>query len=132
MYLSKGDILSYCVTYKNNGFLLTHKGLITINEIHEANGLIHGHEEFDSHKYQIINLLDADFSKINQSKSIEPAATDLVASKIRSNIKVAIVVREAKAINFCKLYVSESKQYGSPWDFEIFSELEAALQWACT
>ena len=123
--------MSYCVTYKNNGFFLTHKGLITINEIHVSNGLIHGHEKFDSHKYQIINLLDADFSKINLSKSIEPAATDLVASKIRSNIKVALVVREAKAINFCKLYISDSKKNNSPWDFEIFSELEAALQWAC-
>lgn len=70
----------YYLNYKNNGFFLTHKGLITIDEIHEANGLIHGHEEFDSHKYQIINLLDADFSTINQSESIEPAATDLVMS----------------------------------------------------
>ena len=125
------DILPFSLIYKNNGFFLTHKGLISIDEIHEANGLIHGHEDFDAHKYQIINLLDADFSTINQNKSVEPAATDLVASKTRPNIKVALVVREAKAVNFCKLYILESKQDDSPWDFEIFSELEGALQWAC-
>lgn len=124
--------MSYLLTYKQNGFFLTHKGLITIDEIHEANGLIHGHEEFDSHRYQIINLLDADFSTINQNESKEPAATDLVASRIRSNIKVALVVREALAMNFCTLYISVSKQDGSSWVFEIFSELESALQWART
>ena len=124
--------MSYSVTYKNNGFFLTHKGLITIDEIHEANGLIHGHAEFDFHNYQIINLLDADFSKISQRKSIEPAATDLVASKIQSKVNVALVVSEAKAVKFCELYILESNQNSSPWNFEIFSELEAALQWVST
>jgi len=123
--------LSYSVTYKNNGFFLTHKGLITIDEIHEANGLIHGHAEFDFHNYQIINLLGADFSEISQRKSVEPAATDLAASKIQSKVNVALVVREAKAVNFCELYILESKQNDSPWNFEIFPELEAALRWAC-
>jgi len=123
--------LSYSVTYKNNGFFFTHKGLITIDEIHEANGLIHGHAEFDFHNYQIINLLGADFSEISQRKSVEPAATDLAASKIQSKVNVALVVREAKAVNFCELYILESKQNDSPWNFEIFPELEAALRWAC-
>ena len=124
--------MPYHISYKNNGLFLTHKELITIDEIHEANGILHGHEEFDSHRYQIINLLDADFSTISQSKSIEPAATDLVASKTKSNVKVALVVRDARAINFCRLYISESKQLGSPWDFEIFSDLEVALEWSST
>ena len=109
--------MSYCLSYKNNGYFLTHKGQITIEEIHEANGLIHGHEEFDSHKYQIINLLDADFTTISKNKSNEPAATDLAASKTRPNVNVALVARETNAINFCKRYISESKQRGSQWDF---------------
>lgn len=117
------------MSYKNNVFFLEHKGLITIDEINEANGLIHGHEEFDSHEYQIINLLNSDFSSIIQSKHKEPAATDLAASKTRSNVKVAFVAHETKAINFCNLYISESKRCGSPWDFEIFSNLESTLEW---
>ena len=132
MHLSTGDILSYHVTYKNNGFFLRHEGFLTISELHEANGLIHGHEKFDYHKYQIINLLDADLSTINESKSTELAATDLAASKTQSNIKVALVVREAQAINFCKGYISKSMESGSPWDFELFPELEDALQWVST
>jgi len=124
--------MSYYLNYKNDGYFLTHKGLITIDEIHEANGLIHGHEEFDSHKYQVINLLDADFSTISQSKSKEPAITDLVASKTRPNVNVALVARETYAINFCKRYISESKQRGSQWDFEIFSDLIDALEWCGT
>jgi len=124
--------MSYYLSYKNNGYFLTHKGHITIDEIHEANGLIHGHEEFDSHKYQIIHLLDADFSTISQSKSKEPAATDLIASKTRPNVNVALVVRETNAINFCKHYISESKQGGSQWDFEMFSDLKGALEWCGT
>ena len=124
--------MPYYLNYKNDGFYIAHKGLITIDEIHEANGLIHGHEEFDSHKYQVINLLDADFSTISQSKSKEPAVTDLVASEIRPIVNVALVARETNAINFCKSYISESKQRGSQWGFEIFSDLTAALEWCRT
>ena len=124
--------MSYSLNYKNNGFFLTHKGRITIDELHEANGRIHGHKEFDSHKYQIINLLDADFSKISEDKSIEPALTDLIASKTRTNVNVALVVKEANSINFCKSYILESQKHGSKWDFEIFSDLKSALEWCGT
>jgi len=124
--------MSYNLNYKSNGFFLTYKGFITINEINASNGLMHGHEEFDSHKFQIINLLEADFSLINKSRSREPAATDLVASRFSSKVKVALVVREVNAVNFCEQYIKESISGGSPWDFKIFSELEDALQWSCT
>ena len=124
--------MSYTLSYENNGFFLTHKGCITINELHEANGRIHGHEEFDSHKYQIINLLDADFSKISEDKSIQPALTDLSASITRPNVNVAIVARETNSINFCKGYISESQKHGSNWSFEIFPDLKSALEWCGT
>jgi len=124
--------MAYDFSFKNNGFFVSHKGIITIDEISEANGLIHGHEYFDSHRYQIINLLQADFSEILQSRSKEPAATDWAASRYQSNVKVAIVAQEDKAVDFCKQYISESKQSGSPWDFKIFSDLEGALEWVGT
>jgi len=124
--------MSYTVNYKNNGFFLTHKGLVTISELHEANGCIHGHKNFDSQAYQIINLLDADFSKISEKKSIEPALTDLSASKTRPNVKVALIAKEINSINFCKGYIFESQKHDSKWEFKIFSDLQSALEWCDT
>ena len=89
--------MSYSLSYRDKGFFLTHKGVISIDEINEANGQIHGHEEFDSHKYQIIDLLNADFSEILLTKAKQPGATDSAASKTKGNIKVALLVEEEKA-----------------------------------
>ncbi len=124
--------MAYDFSFKNNGFFVSHKGMITIDEISEANGRIHGHEYFDSHRYQIINLLQADFSEIDQSSSEEPAATDWVASRFQRNVKVAIVVLEDKAVDFCKQYIYESKNIDSPWVFELFADIKDALKWAET
>lgn len=77
-------------------------------------------------------MLQADFSEIIQSRSEEPAATDWVASRYQRNVKVAIVAQEDKAVDFCKQYIFESKNMGSPWGFKLFAEIKSALEWAET
>ncbi|MEH6528481.1 MAG: hypothetical protein V7718_00900 [Porticoccus sp.] len=81
------------------------------------------------HKYQIINLLNADFSSIDQTKVVMPAATDWAASITRANIKVAMVAQEPLSIAFCQNYIAISQEMGSPWLFKLFSELKDAYQW---
>lgn len=121
--------MAYRLTYKDKTFLLVHTGMISIGEINESNGVIHGHEKFDSHKYQIVDLLNADFSEMSLTMARQPGATDSAASKTKTNIKVALLVEEEKAIKFCNEYISIAKKMGSNWSFELFTNMELALKW---
>lgn len=121
--------MAYRLQFKNNGFILEHTGLTTIEEINEINALVHGHESFDTHVYQIVNLLGADFSVINQETAEIPAATDQVASRGRAKVKIALVADEDAAIDFCNAYITESQEMGSLWTFKLFSQLSEAYKW---
>ena len=121
--------MAYDLHFNNNGFVLIHKGIITISEIHEANGRIQGHQDFDLHTHQIIDLLQADFSNITQKKADEPAATDWVASRLCPTVKIAIVVDEERAVAFSQQYIDKSIKMESPWHFSLFTEMQEALKW---
>ena len=124
--------MAYDIRFKNNGFVVFQSGLITIDEIEEVNNFIHGHENFDSHRYQIMHLLDADFSEIILDTSEEPAAMDWAGSLTQRKVKVAFVVQEPNAVDYCKQYISHSKDMESPWDFELFADMKGALKWVGT
>lgn len=128
-FASSETQMPYDLIYKNTGFFLTHTGIISREEISEANGVIHGHVEFDAHTFQIINLLEADFSEILNVHARDPGATDSAASKIRKHVKVAIVVSELKAVEFCEHYIQVAKRLGSDWEFQLFPDENAALNW---
>jgi hypothetical protein len=124
--------MSFSLFFENKGFILEHRGHTTIEEINDVNALIHGHKRFDSHKYQLINLLNADFSDVDQSKAVIPAATDWAASNTQVDIKVAMVAQSPQSIAFCQNYMAISQELGSPWLFKLFSELNDASEWAAT
>ena len=122
--------MAVSVEYRDRGFFIEHKGTVTIDEINEVNGAVHGHSQFDAHRFQVVNLLEADFSQISYERSEEPAATDFVASQALGRVRVALVARDGAAVRFCRLYIEESKEFGSPWEFEVFEDQEAAVEWA--
>ncbi len=121
--------MAYTLDYNNNGFILTHHGPVTLGEIHEVNGLIHGHEGFDAHKFQLIDLLDADFSQLDEATAKEPGATDFAASITQANVRVALVAKTPTTIRFCEQYCATSKRLGSNWRFEIFTDRDTARAW---
>lgn len=121
--------MAYLLTYEDRTFTLVHTGVITIEEINESNGLIHGHPEFDFHRYQVVHLLGADFSEIELTKANQPGATDSAASITKRNVKVALIVQEAKARQFCRDYINTAKRFGASWDFQLFDNVEAAQAW---
>ena len=122
--------MPYELSYKDGTFFLIHVGTISIEEINEVNGRIHGHEEFDSHKCQIIDLRDADFSQVPKKEAEQPGAIDYAASITQQNVSVAIITKDQTAIDFCEEYIATSKLLGSSWSFEIFPDLNAAMKWA--
>jgi len=122
--------MPYTVEYKDRGFYMTLTGLMSLEEIDVSNAIILGSEHFDDHRYQIINLLDADFSNIKLTQAKKTGAMDFSGSNSRPYVRVALVVNDEIANNFCKEYIETTKHLGSTWDFEIFNSMDSAQVWA--
>ena len=122
--------MAYELEYHDSGFHLTHTGVVSIGEINEVNGEIQDSVHFDEHTYQLIDLLQADFSKVVQSHSEMPGATDAVASMRNNEVRVAIVATDPPAVSFCEHYIEAANSMGSTWSFAIFPDKASALKWA--
>lgn len=118
--------------WDGQGFILVFDGLTTLDDINDANGKLQGLENFDRHKYQIWNLLNADLSTITTTEIKEPAAYDWAASLAVPNVKATMVGTEQAVIELWDAYVEQSKKMGSPWNFERFSNFSDALKWSRT
>ena len=124
--------MSYQLSYSERGFVIRFKGKVTVEELNEANGKIHGHAGFDYHRYQIIDLLEADLSSVTEDDTKEPAAIDAIASLRKWNVKVALVVLQNDTLKTVNTYVEQARPLTPTWKFQIFSTFEDALRWAKT
>ncbi|WP_321492246.1 hypothetical protein [uncultured Desulfobacter sp.] len=124
--------MSYELSYIERGFVVRFKGDVTIEELNDANGKIHGHAKFDYHRYQIIDLIEADLSSVTEEDAKEPAATDSIASLRKWNVKVALVAVKSAALSAANNYAEQARQLTPTWKFEIFSTFEDALKWVNT
>jgi hypothetical protein len=124
--------MSYKLFYGGKGFIISFSGIVSIDELNEGNGDIQGHEKFDNHRYQIVDLREADLSGVSLEETEEPAGTDLFASMINTSVRIALIVSDVIAHTVCQEFVNKSLAIGSPWKYGIFYDYDKALTWAKT
>ena len=123
--------MPYELRYTEPGIYVHFIGNVSIEELNRANGEIQSHYGFDSHKFQLINFLDADLSSVAEEDAEFPAVTDSTASKMtRYCVKVAFIVKESYALNIVNYYVHHARQLVTNWKFGIFSTRDDAIKWA--
>ena len=120
--------MSHSVSYRNHGFYLTMSGVISQQELEAANALIVGSLNFDDHTHQVINLLEADLSDLDYTTAKKTGAMNYSASRTRTDVKVALITN-ASSHAFCEQYIVTAKHLGSSWEFELFDNLTAAIEW---
>lgn len=103
---------------------------VSIHQIHEANGVLHGSEKVDQHDFAIFDLLDADLTQVTLTEVEEPAATDSVLSDSLPSIRLALVARETHSLALCRHYRKTLHEFDSPWECRIFTSMPEALTWA--
>ncbi len=121
--------MAYRITYTETGSIVDCSGAFNMQDIHDANGVLHGHARFSGHTYQIWNLLKADMSQITEAEMIEPAATDLAAEMSVPKMKVALVVRGDYAVKLCESYRESIGEFDSMWKCQLFDSMDDALEW---
>ncbi len=121
--------MAYQITYSDRGSIVECSGVFTMQDLHKANGALHGHERFEKHTYQIWNLLNADLSQITEEEMIEPAATDHAAELSVPKMKVALIVRDAHAAKLCESYRENIAEFGTMWKCQLFDSMNEAQEW---
>ena len=121
--------MAYRIIYSGRGSIVDCSGSFNIQDIHEANGVLHGHARFDEHTYQIWNLVNADLSQITEDEMNEPATTDLAAEISVPKMKVALVVRDDYAVKLCEVYRKKIRELGSKWKCQLFDSMDDAQEW---
>ena len=106
--------------------------LVTEQDIVESNQVVFGDSRFDEMRGQIV-----DFSAVSDVDIGDPALLtekiravaemDKAAAKSNPHIKVATVVTHEALAAIAHLYAAELAD--SPWQSEVFNNLEAAQQW---
>jgi len=125
--------MSYELRYNDGGFVAVFKGNVTIDELNSANGEMHGHFDFDNHRYQIVDLLEANLDSVCDEDTEFPAVTDSIASETTvRKVKVAFVVEESYALSIVNGYVEHARRLVPKWKFGVFSTPEVAFTWATT
>ena len=122
--------MSYRLIYKEKGFILTFSGDVSFDELNTANGKIQGHSEFDVHRYQIVDVRNADLSSISRDQAREPAAIDMIASTMNPKVRIGLIAYTTDGCNICKEYADNSIAMGSSLQFNLFYDYDKALEWA--
>jgi hypothetical protein len=118
------------MSYVDDGFILTFKGDVTIQELNQANSAIHQHPNFDIHRYQIVNFLDADLSSVTENDGRIPAQLDSIAARKNENVNVAFVAQGAHTLRVVEGYLSAAQASNKKWKFRAFSTFVDALAWS--
>jgi len=122
--------MTYKIDWEKHGTYVECSGAFDMAALREANGRLHGYPEFDDHRYQIWNLLDADLSGITRPEMVQPAAIDKVAERSAPHMRVALVVQDAYAARLCDAYIESAGALKSAWQCRRFEDVASARQWA--
>ncbi len=122
--------MSYEIRWEEKGTFTCLYGVITIEELEEANGKLHGDARFDNHKYQIWNLLEADFGSITEEEIELVAATDMASSISVPQMKVAIFAVDHHTLKIVNHYIKWSLELNPSWHFKVCTNIEEAEKWA--
>jgi len=122
--------MSYQLVYEDKGFIIRFFGDVSSDELNKGNGDIHGHSEFDAHRYQIVDLREANISSVSLADSQVPAAIDVASAITNTSVRLALVASDAHSFAVCKEFAIQSIEMGSPWRYNILYDYNEALEWA--
>lgn len=122
--------MSYSIDWNGTGFTISLSGAVSLEEVFEATGKLHGHEYYQNQKYQLWNYLDATFDNNYEQGGIEEsAAIDWVALKTTHRIKGASVIKDDAIIALYNEYIETAKKLGTNCEFKLFESYDIALLW---
>lgn len=115
------------IEFNGRGVTLVFTGVITSQEIYDANTSIITHPEFTSLRYQLCIFHSVKDFQLSTAEVMSTAHRDVKAAKLNADVKVAIVTDSTLVYGLGRMYDAFSDE--SPWETEIFWKVEEAHEW---
>ena len=116
--------MAYQFDWCDEGFILTFEGLLSVQEIKDANHLWKKVPRIETIKYQVWDFSQADLYDIYESDTQDPTAY-----RAFPNMKVALISNDDYAKKLFDVYAQRAHQCGSNWELAIHETQEKAFQW---
>lgn len=121
--------MPYKTIWEKKGICWQHSGVVTSQEIYDANNEFYSDPRSDLVKYQIVDCANIDGFVLEDTAMKKMAAFDAAASKAIHGVKVALIGKEAHVTDVFEDYIHSSSKFTTDWDAKIFDNMEDARNW---
>ncbi|MCW3807571.1 hypothetical protein [Plebeiibacterium marinum] len=121
--------MSFNVEWRGANIIVKFSGLVSYQEINEADGIIYGNKHFDQMQYQVFDFSGIDGFNVNELEMKMIGTLDKASSHWNNSVKVAVITDDPKIVELTRVY--EGVMDDSDWETKIFKSMEDALKW-CT
>ena len=119
--------MPYSVEWKERGAHWKFTGIVTGQEILQADLDLYGDERFDNLSYALFDFSGGTSFALTEKEMKEIAYLDMASTPTNPNIKLAIVASHDVMKKMSGLYAEYMEL--SPWETKIFDTVEEAKQW---
>ncbi len=116
-------------TWEKKGVYWKFYGIVTVEEVNEANEEAYGNSRFDELKYFIWDGTDIKQLDLTEEDADISAATDRSTVSYKPIMKGALVANKEAIRKFLERYIDTSLEFGSTWGFKLFDCIEDARKW---
>lgn len=122
--------MPYRTYWQERGILWEFYGDVTADEIEEANTDFYRDERSDRARFQIIDARQVTSVEWAERDIKITAAYDIGAASVLKDVKVAYVADNVEILSLLDQYAELSRRLTSSWQFQGFTDLDSALDWA--
>lgn len=119
--------MTFNINWDKEGVYVKFRGVVTAQDLIDANNYVLSNANFESINYQIFDFLRIDDFKITSHDITLVAMMDKSQTESKEEMKIAILTTN----NYVKEIASEYDQFmiGSDWKTQTFETAEAAKEW---
>ena len=121
--------MGYSIQWEGNSVRVNYFGTIDNTDIENAHFSLNGDARFYDCRSLVLNLLECNMDDVDVDGLITIIATDLGAAETIKSLKVAMIADAPQNTEKASRYIDQCRRYGYPWDFELFSSMDAAHEW---
>ncbi len=121
--------MAYQTSWESGGIHWTFDGVVTIDEVVEANREMYGDPRCDTIKYFIRNMMAVNVLDMNIVDVDNVAVTDRGLAFYKKDMKGALIATDAFTQDVNKRYIDTSNKLDSPWKFKLCATIEEARRW---
>lgn len=121
--------MPYTTSWETNGIVWRYSGVVTDNNILDANYEFYGDYRSDTAKYQIVDGMAITSLEVSEDLIEQLAIMDAESSRRIKDVKVALVGTDSEVTASFQAYIDASQENGGKWSFGLFADVESARRW---